>query len=202
MGTYSILVIGNDWRSAIGPSIDFDSNPRLKYEDIFEESLNRFKDYQSNRSEVDSSTFLEWLRKTYRRPIITRDTRTFYHDYKGGWIRIDEKQEVTEVIWRDRPESYITGEIAQFPLKPGCKGWETNPYDDTDIEVLEGYVNSARICDIDWDKMSEQDPKKLFYVDCLDVYRRGELVASHPDTANLIKTLDVKERLTSLIVRH
>lgn len=163
MGSFSVLVIG-DWREELEPFLDAKhiGNPfslHIKCVDILNDELR--KDYrQSQNTEKfrHQTSFSQWLHQQRGLKTLAADEKpdlTGIH--RCGWVRLNRKGEVTEVILRNpgAPILYVSGEQNQFLLKPGARGWEVNDYEPEDFEITEGYASSARLCDIDFTTMRQ-----------------------------------------------
>lgn len=161
MGSFVALIVG-DWRDEVVPFLDigYIGNPfdsRIFCADIFNKELRR--DYRQSQKNIGRSgrlSFPEWIYQARGiRTLSVDDQLDLARVHRHGWVRLNEKNEVTEVIVRNPGASilYILDGSKQFLLKSGAKGWDVDPDQPEDIELTEGYVSSARLCDIDFSAM-------------------------------------------------
>lgn len=163
MGSYSILVIG-DWREQLEPHLDVGEignplSPYITCTDLLNTALvKEFRQSHKNVRRSQQEPFQIWLKKYFCiNTLAANENPDLAGAHRYGWIQLNAKGEVSKVIRRNIGSliRYVSGENAQFLLKPGAIGWEVNPYQPNDLVASGRYASSARVCDIDFATMRQ-----------------------------------------------
>jgi len=99
-----------------------------------------------------SVPFAEWVKSNYGFTVLASgEAPDVLGAHRGGWMRLNEAGEVTELVQRTIPGGFILFFRGTYPgllLKPGATGWDIT--DEGVSEVTEGFAGSARMSDIDF----------------------------------------------------
>lgn len=103
--------------------------------------------------------FYEWAKRQYCVNKLEPETEPdFFGQHRWGWIKLNEADEVTELVERAIPGNfffYFLGTCKKFLLKPGTIGWDI--IDSGKVYVVtEGHAGSARFSDIDFAGMQQK----------------------------------------------
>lgn len=143
--------------------------------------------------------FLKWVRTWYGvSPLQPGALPDLEREHRFGWIRVDSRGLITELIEREIPGAFFfwfRGTVDNILLKPDGIGWNVDEHGAV-TEVATGRAGSARLRHIDFDGM-RADPYRFWPH---DVIRHGEHLESPADDA-LLASLAPDTLVTSVYVK-
>ncbi|PXX41442.1 hypothetical protein DFR42_10793 [Undibacterium pigrum] len=157
MGHQTILVIGDNFRHQLGKfqRVDYADplSEHMTLADIMDEAIEEFEtsDWPSK------GNLLEWVVRIHGVAILNQDQEPDFRDtHKEGWVRLDDKGNICEIVSRTIPEGffdYIECSINSWKLKSGAKAYVFDRYDD--FPASDGFAGSAQKAAIDFEGMRD-----------------------------------------------